>query len=262
MNLIMLNLLSNAFKFTEKGSVSLHLQYLPDYKQLKISVTDTGIGIEANQIAYLFDAFRQADSSTSRRFGGTGLGLSISRELALLMDGDIKIESTPGKGSCFTALIRVVACGNDTLVWREDEENTDTDASQGSDSIFPLKGVCCLLAEDVLLNQILAQELLSQMGAEVVIANNGLEAVDKIKSGLKADIVLMDLQMPVMDGFEATRQIHALPGCTQLPVVAMTANAMESDVKACREAGMQYHIAKPVDAMDILLKIQAALANE
>ena len=259
---IMLNLLSNAFKFTEKGSVSLHLQYLPDYKQLKISVTDTGIGIEANQIAYLFDAFRQADSSTSRRFGGTGLGLSISRELALLMDGDIKIESTPGKGSCFTALIRVVACGNDTLVWREDEENTDTDASQGSDSIFPLKGVCCLLAEDVLLNQILAQELLSQMGAEVVIANNGLEAVDKIKSGLKADIVLMDLQMPVMDGFEATRQIHALPGCTQLPVVAMTANAMESDVKACREAGMQYHIAKPVDAMDILLKIQAALANE
>jgi len=128
--------------------------------------------------------------------------------------------------------------------------------------IFPLKGVCCLLAEDVLLNQILAQELLSQMGAEVVIANNGLEAVDKIKSGLKADIVLMDLQMPVMDGFEATRQIHALPGCTQLPVVAMTANAMESDVKACREAGMQYHIAKPVDAMDILLKIQAALANE
>ena len=114
----------------------------------------------------------------------------------------------------------------------------------------------------MLLNQILAQELLSQMGAEVVIANNGLEALDKVKDGLKPDVILMDLQMPVMDGFEATHQIHALPGCTQIPVLAMTANAMDSDVKACRAAGMEYHISKPVDAMDILIKIQAALGQQ
>ena len=260
---IFLNLLSNAFKFTEQGSVSLHLRYLASRQQLEISVTDTGIGIEASQIPHLFDAFRQADSSTSRRFGGTGLGLSISRELAVLMHGDIDITSEPGKGSCFTALVQAEPVGEDTINWHDEEEHTTPDADPHPNaSVYPLKGITCLLAEDVLLNQILAQELLSQMGAEVVIANNGLEALDKVKDGLKPDVILMDLQMPVMDGFEATHQIHALPGCTQIPVLAMTANAMDSDVKACRAAGMEYHISKPVDAMDILIKIQAALGQQ
>jgi len=256
---IFLNLLSNAFKFTEQGGITLHLSYNPKEQQLSASVTDTGIGIDQKHIPHLFEAFRQAESSTNRRFGGTGLGLSISHELVLLMQGDIHIQSEPGKGSCFTVTVKVCASGEEKLEWKEEEQLIDYTNLVTPESGFPLQNIHCLLVEDVMLNQILAEELLIQMGAEVTIAENGLDALDKLRDGLRPDVILMDLQMPVMDGFEATRQIQEMPELNHIPVLAMTANAMDTDVKTCREAGMKYHISKPLDAMDILCKIQAAL---
>ena len=265
---ILINLLSNAFKFTEKGSITVHLKYQWQEQMLFLTVSDTGIGLSKEQIPHLFEAFRQADSSTSRRYGGTGLGLSICRELALLMDGDISIQSVKGQGSAFTVTLRLPNIGQSCLGLPDfsTEENTEqaTSAFKASDSQGdqPLEGCRCLLVEDVPLNQMLAEELLMQMGADVVVADDGLIAINKLNEGLRPDVILMDLQMPVMDGFEATRQIKGNYKYRDIPILAMTANAMEQDVEACRAAGMADHIAKPIDAAEMLRKILANLPQQ
>lgn len=257
---ILLNLLSNAFKFTSSGEIQVKVDYQTSQSRLFIRITDTGIGIPPEQIPYLFEAFRQADSSTSRRFGGTGLGLSISRQLALMMRGDISIDSKAGEGSCFTVSLIIPASedGNAACQQETGTENILPASAevQPAAEEQPLSGCHCLLVEDAPLNQILAEELLTQLGAQVTLAENGQVALDMLQQKLKPDVILMDIQMPVMDGLEATQRLRQLPGLAHTPVLALTANAMDSDVQACSNAGMQDHIAKPIDALDMLEKIQ------
>ena len=229
-----MNLLSNAFKFTSAGNVGLTFSY-GDAK-LTIRVMDSGSGIPPDKLEHIFLAFGQADASTSRHFGGTGLGLSISKRIAKLMGGDILVRSTVGEGSEFFVFLRLSL---DARKQVQDEPNTPVPMTNS------LQGLKILIVEDVVLNQILMQELLHKQGVVTSVAENGEVAVDAVQSDTSIDMVLMDVQMPVMDGYEATRRIRAMK--PDLVVIGMTANAMESDIQACLEAGMNAHVAKPVD---------------
>lgn len=231
---IVMNLLSNAFKFTSAGNVGLTFSY-GDAK-LTIRVMDSGSGIPPDKLEHIFLAFGQADASTSRHFGGTGLGLSISKRIAKLMGGDILVRSAVGEGSEFFVFLRLSL---DARKQVQDEPNTPVPMTNS------LQGLKILIVEDVVLNQILMQELLHKQGVVTSVAENGEVAVDAVQSDTSIDMVLMDVQMPVMDGYEATRRIRAMK--PDLAVIGMTANAMESDIQACLEAGMNAHVAKPVD---------------
>lgn len=244
---VIINLLSNAFKFTSSGHVSVIFSY--DNGKLIIRVTDTGTGIPFEKQQHIFSAFGQADASTSRQFGGTGLGLSISKRIANHMGGDIQVRSTVGEGSEFFV----------SLLIAESTQEGDAVIAVVDDTQHNLNGLKVLIVEDVMLNQILTQEILRKHGIETDIACNGLEAVEKVKSGDAIDMILMDIQMPVMDGFEATRQIRSIN--PDIPIVGMTANAMASDVAACLEAGMHSHVAKPVDPKLLLAAIIGAKAS-
>lgn len=231
---IVMNLLSNAFKFTAQGIIGLFFDY--DEGRLKIRVSDTGTGIPPEKREHIFLAFGQADASTSRCYGGTGLGLSISRRIANLMKGDITVKSQVGEGSEFHVYLML-------------EPSLETQASSIEElkdiKDISINGLHVLIVEDVVLNQILMQELLKSHGLTSTVAENGLLAINEIKNDPSIDMVLMDVQMPVMDGYEATRQIRLLN--PSIPIIGMTANAMESDVKACLDVGMNAHMAKPVD---------------
>ena len=206
--------------------------------ELTVTVRDTGMGIAADKQIGVFEAFSQADSSTTRRFGGTGLGLSICARLVSLMGGRIWLDSAEGVGSSFHFTIQVQRVGQAEAATR-----TQTPAAPQARSALQV-----LLVEDHPINQLLATTLLKKWGHTVVLAKNGQQAVDLF--GKQAwDIVLMDMQMPVMGGLEATRLIRAAePHGQRTPIVAMTANAMESDRQACLEAGMDEHLAKPFNA--------------
>ncbi|MFG6485533.1 PAS domain S-box protein [Roseateles sp. BYS78W] len=239
---VLLNLLSNAVKFTERGEIGLFVRLLRSdgsRRLLRFEVSDTGIGIAPEAQVRLFQAFEQADSSTSRRFGGTGLGLALTRHIAELMGGEAGVDSHPGEGSrfWFTAWLGV---GADALPTPQARGSTDPQAQQGA-----LRGRRVLLAEDNPVNQEVAAELLRVMGLEVDIVGDGQAAVEAALAGGHA-LVLMDMQMPGVDGLEATRRIRAA-GLTDLPIIAMTANAFSEDRRACLDAGMDDHIAKPVD---------------
>jgi signal transduction histidine kinase/ActR/RegA family two-component response regulator len=231
---ILVNLLSNAVKFTPQGRVSLDVVCQAD--QVALEVTDTGIGISVHQQAALFQPFEQADGSTTRRFGGTGLGLAISQDLAGLMGGQITVRSAPGQGSSFTLLLPLPAA-------KPDSSASDPQGASGQ----RLSGLRLLAAEDVAVNRMILQAQLEHEGAQVVFAHNGREAVDRVaQAGPHGfDAVLMDVQMPVMDGLEATGLIRALaPG---LPVIGLTAHAMADERARCLAAGMVDHASKPVD---------------
>lgn len=260
---ILLNLSSNAIKFTQRGSVRLEIGCQLEQKLLTVSVIDTGIGIPLSKLRKLFTPFTQADSTTTRRFGGTGLGLYISKQLVKMLGGDITIKSIEGLGTRvdFTVAIgdiEVVDLVHDISPLATHKEFTDTD----------VQGRLCgkiLLAEDSIDNQKLISMTIRSTGAEVDIADNGEMAVHKALHG-DYDLVLMDMQMPVMDGVEATRRLrHA---GYDAPIVALTANAMREDRERCKQAGCDYFLTKPIDRHkfhDVLsnaLHFQRSLTND
>ncbi|MFA5083741.1 MAG: PAS domain S-box protein, partial [Hydrogenophilaceae bacterium] len=234
---VLINLLSNAVKFTKAGSITLSTSRQDD--ELVFTVSDTGIGMNAEQLAQLFQPFQQADGSTTRKFGGTGLGLAISKRILELMGGGIRVESQPGVGSTFEFRLPYV------------EASARTEAipdSLPTATGKPLAGLSILAVEDDPVNQEVLETLLVADGARVVLAGNGREAVERVmKDGGEAyDIVLMDVQMPEMNGYEATRRILAL--APALPIIGQTAYAMAEEKVRCLESGMVDHIAKPIDS--------------
>ncbi len=249
LNQILINLIGNAIKFTDKGSVTVAVrserQNDPSKIKLFFTISDTGIGMTDDQVKKLFQPFTQAEESTTRRFGGTGLGLSISKRLIELMGGRIWVESEPGKGSDFYFELPF-----DIAHTQAGDNPPGSDSAQPAQPSFndtdSVKGLKVLLAEDVLINQLVAVKILQTAGVQVTIAENGKEAVEKAKSG-EFDAIFMDVQMPVMDGLEATRQIRQTANIQDIPIIAMTAAAMLSDVRKCLDAGMNDHIAKPFE---------------
>jgi len=247
---VITNLLSNAVKFTpEYGNVKLSVTLLScqeDSYALQFTVEDSGIGISPEQQKTLFTAFEQADSGISRRFGGTGLGLAISRNIVNLMGSDIFVESEPGSGSRFYFTIQLQSAA-ETILDRQLEEE---------DSFPDFTGYTILLVEDVDINREIVMALLEDTGVTIDCAENGKIAVEMVEADPEHyDLIFMDIQMPVMSGFEATEMIRALasPNAKTMPIIAMTANAFNEDIEKCKSCGMNDHIAKPLD-MEILLQ--------
>jgi len=249
---VLLNLLSNAVKFTEKGEVELQVRREPGAPgmadTLCFSVRDTGIGIAPDAQRHIFEAFSQADNSTTRRFGGTGLGLSISSHLVALMEGEIRLHSEPGRGSTFCF----------TLPCRPADAVRPPAARPTPGATATAGGLPVLLVEDNRINQRLACKLLEGRGYRVTLAENGQLALDALAHASFA-VVLMDMQMPVMDGLEATRRIRAreaASGLARTPIVAMTANAMQGDRERCLAAGMDDYLSKPINADELSRQLE------
>jgi signal transduction histidine kinase/HPt (histidine-containing phosphotransfer) domain-containing protein len=243
---VLLNFLGNAIKFTPRGTVTLALRYLPEKPALRFTVTDTGIGMSGDQLAKLFQPFTQADVSTTRKFGGTGLGLYISGQLATLLDGRIEVASREGQGSTFQLDIAMAAVPPKVELLTSEEDLLDyrhADFVISSIAIPDLSGRV-LLAEDGADNQRLLSAYLRQAGLSTVVVGNGRDAVE---TALRQDfdLVLMDIQMPVMDGVAATSLLRASGYAG--PIVALTANVMKSDVQRYMDTGCNDVLAKPVD---------------
>ena len=236
---VLLNFAGNAVKFSERGRIALRARleraFGPEVL-VRFEVEDKGIGIEPEALAQLFVPFQQADPSATRRYGGTGLGLAVSRQLAELMGGEVGVTSTPGRGSTFWFTARLAL---------EDGANMVGLGAAPAPAIARLDGCAVLLVEDNPFNQQVARELLEQAGAKVTLAGDGAQALEAM-ARTRFDCVLMDVQMPVMDGLEATRRIRADPALADTLVVAMTANAGVDDRARCLAAGMNEFLAKPV----------------
>ncbi len=249
---VLANLTSNAVKFTERGTVQVSVrptQRTDSLITLCFTVADTGIGMTAEQQQHLFEAFSQADNTSTRQYGGTGLGLAISQQLAGLMGGEIAVESHQGSGSTFNF---TVALGIASVPVAAPQA---TDPIENLD-LTPIQGARVLVVDDSEINLQIARELLQQARLQVEVAHNGQEAVSMI--GRTAyDCVLMDVQMPVMDGYKATETIRSQPGFADLPILAMTANALPQDRERARQAGMNDHIPKPIDPNEVFQKLLA-----
>ncbi len=241
----LLNYAVNALKFTEAGSVTLRVGVVaetPENVVLRFEVEDTGIGIDPETLSRLFSSFEQGDNSMTRRFGGTGLGLVITRHLAELMGGDAGAESTPGVGSrfWFTARLKKAAAGAGASAPGADAANAETILRQRH------PGRRVLVVDDDEVNRSVAEMLLESVGLRVDTAEDGQVAVGMVgRTGY--DLILMDMQMPVLDGLAATREIRRLPGMQATPIIAITANAFVEDRKSCLDAGMNDFLSKPFD---------------
>jgi signal transduction histidine kinase/CheY-like chemotaxis protein len=249
---VVTNLTGNAIKFTERGSVSIAIRRIEGDNErsvIKVSITDTGIGIPEHVIANLFQSFSQADGSTTRKYGGTGLGLAISKRLIELMGGTIGVESTAGEGSTFWFTITFL---NGT---KKASEGSDRALSVTAESVihdeFDKGLVRILIAEDNFINQKVCSGMLAKLGYTATIVGNGLEAVKQFEQQ-PYDIILMDCQMPEMDGFEATIRIRLNEkNGGHIPIIAMTANAFQSDKDKCKAAGMDGHLSKPFNQREL-----------
>ena len=245
---VLLNITSNAIKFTDMGGVSVHVERVGKVEEndgqveLLFTVSDTGIGMTSKQVGNLFKPFTQADSSISRKYGGTGLGLAISRSLVETMNGHIWCESKPGLGSRFYFMVRLPLASADF----SNEPAYEQVAANDLGYYAALKGMQVLLAEDNEINQMIAREFLSAVGIEVDVAENGLEVLSALQRK-KYDLVLMDIQMPVMDGLAAAEAIRSMSEYKNLPIIAMTAHAMVGDRETSLKSGMNDHITKPID---------------
>lgn len=245
---ILINLLNNAIKFTKKGFIELRVDLLENHSdsfKLQFEVEDTGIGIPKSKQAKMFESFTQATTDTTRKYGGTGLGLAICKSLVELQNGEIWIESEQGVGSTFKFIIDFDVCGQDQEVLETSVKIEDID----------LSGVKVLLVEDNQMNRELASHFLKQWDVDFDLAENGKEGIKKIEAN-DYEVVLMDISMPIMDGYTATTEIRAVKGPkSNVPIIAMTANAFSSDIEKCKEIGMNDHISKPFKAFELKQKI-------
>ncbi|BBF87443.1 sensory box histidine kinase [Aquitalea magnusonii] len=238
------NLLSNAIKFTHQGGITVSVSMAPledtfDMLRLQLDVRDTGIGMTEEQMGKVFTAFEQADSTTTRRYGGTGLGLAICRRLAEAMGGRIDVSSVPGEGSCFSVYwVATTVAAPQTEAPAEIQPQAVVPASTQSLSV--------LVAEDNMVNQKLIIKLLDKLGyRDVLLAGNGRQALERVSQG-DVELVLMDMQMPEMDGLDATRAIRQSKLPRQPHIIALTANAFDEDRERCQQAGMDDFLSKPV----------------
>ncbi len=245
LNQVLINLVSNAIKFTEQGEIVVEGTKLHEDETsvlLCFEVNDSGIGLSEAQKRHLFLPFHQSDSSISRRYGGSGLGLAISRRLVEMMGGEIGVQSAPGEGSTFWFTVRLNKAG--TAPFAHHAERAPVTAGAPRAALDALRGARILLAEDHSFNQQVATEFLEQGGAVVCVANNGEEALELLRRE-RFDCILMDVQMPVLDGLETTRAIRANRSLADIPVIALTANALGEDREHCLAAGMNGFIGKP-----------------
>ena len=258
---ILSNLVSNSIKFTDEGEIDIRVEVSKSESEsgtalryrLHFSVQDTGIGIEQQKISNLFEPFSQIDSSVTRKHGGTGLGLSISKRLVDIMDGSLWVDSEYERGSTFHFSITLES--DEASAFEHHLEDQRLLARSAAEAAAELRPLRILLTEDIELNQKVALHMLSSYGYQADIANNGEEAVAVLKHQ-SYDLVFMDIQMPRLDGLEATKQIRAISDIRQPYIVAMTANAMQGDKEKCLSVGMNDYISKPISKRDLLAVLQ------
>jgi signal transduction histidine kinase/DNA-binding response OmpR family regulator len=258
---VLMNLISNAVKFTERGEVSVHVALLEQRgpkAMVKIEVRDTGLGIPKDRQDRLFKSFSQVDASTTRKFGGSGLGLAISQRITEIMGGQMGVESEEGKGSTFWFTSQLQTRVPDAAEAKPQSAPQTADEFPADSS--PLEGMKVLLAEDHEINQMVAGEILTRAGCQVTIVANGQEALEAVQRG-GLDLVLMDCQMPMMDGLEATRRIRKHESESNkgahIPIIALTANAIKGDRELCLAAGMDGYVTKPIEAAEVISTIQS-----
>ncbi len=261
---ILYNLVSNALKFTEAGEVRVRLFGQP--RGFGVSVSDTGVGIDADHVAHLFQKFEQADASTTRRFGGTGLGLSICRELAHLMGGAITVESVVGRGSVFTVTLPLDRSADAHAPSAPTAIAAATEAELGAELGAELaeRTLRVLAAEDNPVNQMVLKTLLHQAGVHPMLVGDGQAALAAWETG-DWDLILMDMQMPIMDGLDATRAIRArelTTGRARTPIIALTANVMTHQIATYVEAGMDRFVGKPIEIGELFAAIEAVLGSD
>ena len=273
---ILKNLLSNAFKFTDRGRVSLDIAVerridriraagakdFDDTEALAFTVSDTGIGIPTDKQQVIFEAFQQVDGSTSRNHGGTGLGLTISRELAHLLRGGIAVRSEPGKGSSFTLFLPRGQTSSPSEEARAEIPTPDDRPDVERTRSAELEGCTILIVDDDVRNLFAVASLLESAGATTLSATGAREAMDLLETHEDVAAVLMDIMMPEVDGYEATKRIRALPRFDKLPIIALTAKAMADDREKCLQVGCNDYMTKPVDRSQLLQIIRRNISRD